>query len=431
MATERGLNRRLGRGLLLQAAYISMAVVVGIFVAARLMEDVLIKQALHGEAAYYWELESRTPGRPLPDTKNMTGYRPDHAGGVPDYVAALDPGFHRQDSPREILTYVSEHDGKRLFLVFEMEQVTQLVTLFGLIPLAIALTVIYVSLYSAYRLSRRAVSPVISLAARVQALDPKQRRTELFPPQELVHADDEIRILAEALQGLIDRVSEFAEREMQFTRDASHELRTPLTVIKMAVDRAQRGCDLDEGQRDALQRIRKSADDMERLTSAFLLLARETKDSLEHEWCCVNEIVSSEMERLKLIHHDRPIEAREVSENPLFVLAPEKVVESVVGNLLRNAFTYTDEGMVSTAISGDSVTIEDTGPGMDAEEAQKAFEPYVRSSRQRGGFGVGLTIVKRLSDRFGWTVRIESAPGKGTRVRVTFPGSASQLPPPG
>lgn len=425
-ALNRSLNRRLGRGLLLQAVYISAAVLVGVFVAANIMEDLLIKQALRGEADYYWELEAQDPDARLPDTKNMTGYRADVGLGVPDHIAGLEPGFHRQDTPREILTYVSDRNNARLYLVFEVGNVTELVTLFGLIPLAIALTVIYLSLYSAYRLSSRAVSPVISLARRVQALDPKDTHTELFTEAQVEQADDEIRILAEALQDLIGRVAEFAEREMRFTRDASHELRTPLTVIKMASDRLDRG-ELDEAQRAALQRIRKSADDMERLTAAFLLLARETDDALAQEWTSVNEVVETEMDKLRLIHQDQPIEGRVISEQPLFVLAPERVVESVIGNLLKNAFAYTDEGSVTVTVAGQVVQISDTGEGMDEEQARNAFEPFVRGSRQRGGFGVGLTIVKRLSDRFGWQVGIDSEPGVGTTVTVTFPSGTSEL----
>ena len=91
MAIEKGLNRRLGRSLLLQAIYISLAVLVGIFVAARLVENVLIEQALIGEAEYYWSQAESNPNHPLPDTKNMTTYRVGHGMGIPDRLQGLDP----------------------------------------------------------------------------------------------------------------------------------------------------------------------------------------------------------------------------------------------------------------------------------------------------------------------------------------------------
>jgi len=78
---------------------------------------------------------------------------------------------------------------------------------------------------------------------------------------------------------------------------------------------------------------------------------------------------------------------------------------------------------VSVVITAGQIVIEDTGPGMAPEEVEKLFKPFYQTERRRGGHGVGLTIVKRLSDRFGWPVQIESSPGVGTRVTVRFPHS--------
>src|SRR5210317_712001 len=94
MKTERGLTRRLGRELLLQAVYISLAVIVSVYVAARLMESVLIEQAIKQEADYYWSREADRPGSALPDTKNLTAYRHGMGDGVPAYLGDLPPGFH-------------------------------------------------------------------------------------------------------------------------------------------------------------------------------------------------------------------------------------------------------------------------------------------------------------------------------------------------
>lgn len=89
MVAETGLDRRLGRSLLLQAIYISLAVLVGVFVSARLVENVLIEQALIGESDYYWTAEASNPQHPLPDTKNMTSYRSGFGAGVPEFILNL------------------------------------------------------------------------------------------------------------------------------------------------------------------------------------------------------------------------------------------------------------------------------------------------------------------------------------------------------
>jgi signal transduction histidine kinase len=421
MTPERGLTRRLGRELLLQAVYISVAVIVGVYVVAVLLEDVLIEQALEGEAEYYWQRVAEQPDAVLPDTLNLTAYREGLGQGVPTELAQLGDGFHKRSSPRETLTFITTRDGHRLYLVFESGQVNELVTTFGVVPLALALTVIYLALFSAYRVSRRAVSPLVDLARRVQRLDPTRPDAQLFSEASSYHEDEETRVLAEALQELVSRVTEFTERERRFTRDASHELRTPLTVISIAADKLLRQPGLDDSSRESLERIKGSARDMEKLTAAFLLLARESNSALVRDLVSVNEMVRHELDRAQLINPDSPVTLEIEEQCQLLVPAPEKVLESMVGNLLRNALAYTDRGQVKVIIAPGSVVIEDTGPGMEPEQVEQLFQPFYRGQRQRGGYGVGLTIVKRLSDRFGWPVHIESEPGRGTRVRVEFP----------
>lgn len=427
MASKRGLTRRLGRELLLQAAYISGAVLIGIFIAANLIPDLMIRQALEQEADYYWSRVAENPAHPLPDTLNLTAYRPDQGMAAPAAIAGLLPGYHRQDDPVRQLIFISERDGSRLYLVFEEAQVNKLLVLFGLIPLALALIVIYLSLYAGYRTSRRAVSPVVALAQSVQRLDPAEPDASLARLERPAEADEEILVLSEALQDLIRRVTDFTERERRFTRDASHELRTPLTVIKMAVDRLLRDGDIGDRETESLLRIRQSAEDMEHLTAAFLLLARDTGSGLPGEWICVNDVVESELERARLVDPDNPTRAEVAADCRLMVHAHDQVLASVVGNLLRNALSYTDSGRVKVLIGADRVTIEDTGPGMDEKQVEEAFKPFHRGGRQRGGFGVGLTIVKRLTRHFGWPLTVDSEPGRGTCVTVEFPEARSEV----
>jgi signal transduction histidine kinase len=86
--------------------------------------------------------------------------------------------------------------------------------------------------------------------------------------------------------------------------------------------------------------------------------------------------------------------------------------------------SYTDTGSVKIRIDSSGIVIEDSGIGMDADAVNEAFQPYYRGDpKRRGGHGVGLTIVKRFADRFGWHVAIDSRTGVGTRVAVRFPGA--------
>lgn len=104
----------------------------------------------------------------------------------------------------------------------------------------------------------------------------------------------------------------------------------------------------------------------------------------------------------------------------LEVSAPVQAVSIVLSNLLRNACNYTHEGLVSVKIEADSVSIGDNGEGIAAAEIERIQQPFQRSSSQADGYGLGLDIVRRLCERFGWELDIRSEVGKGTVVRVRF-----------
>jgi len=419
----RGIGARLSRAFLLQATFISVAAVVGVFFAGALLERLLIREALRGEATHFWEQRLTRPDFPLPSTHNLTGY----IGDVPDALRALELGYHpwRHDEV-DYLVYVSERQGRRLYLTFDRSGVGQLAAYYGLAPLALVLLVLYLSTWLGFRASRRALSPVMALARSVRQLDPNAPDPAVFEPTRLpMGADDEVGELAAALAWFAHRLNEYMERERHFTRDASHELRSPLTVIQMASDVLLQGTSLGEPERRAVERIRRSARDMEELTAAFLLLARESETGLPTETVCINDVVATELERALPLAEGRPVALQIEARCSLTIDAPEKVLSVLIGNLLRNAVAYTNEGRVRVEIQTDAVVIEDTGVGLPAGRIREMGQPFVRGPTGRPGYGVGLTIVRRLSDRFGWPVEFTSQAGVGTRVRIKFPGAAA------
>jgi signal transduction histidine kinase len=416
----------LGRAFMLQVALISIAAVVGVFVASALLEGVLIRAALNDEVNHFWAQRDRDPAFHLPNTRNLRGY---FDAAAPQEVRAMPPGFHDWERDGlEFMVNVTERDGHRLYLVFDRTNVSRLAAYYGLVPLAAVLLVLYVSTWFGFRALRRAVSPMIALARKVRELEASPANIELVRTLQVpADADEEVRELTDALLRYSQRLAHFLERERQFTRDASHELRSPLTVIRMAASILLEDPDLSDTRRRTAQRIQRAALDMEELTNAFLLLARESETGLPVEALCVNDLVAEEMERARILAADKPVTAAVRNTHRLFVDAPEKVLSILLGNLLRNAFSYTDAGEVAVEIGAGVVRIRDTGVGIPAEKIEDMFRPFVRGEgSRRGGHGVGLTIVRRLSDRFGWPISLRSQPGVGTTVEVSFPGARSE-----
>jgi signal transduction histidine kinase len=412
-----------GRAFMLQVGLISVAAVIGVFVAGALLEGVLIRAALNDEVAHFWRQHDDDPAFQLPNTRNLRGYFDDT---VPAELRGMPPGYSEWTRDGlEYLVNVSDRDGRRLYLVFDRTNVSRLAAYYGLVPLAAVLLVLYVSSWLGFRRLRRAVSPMITLARRVRELDEDPANIEHVQSLEVPEdADEEVRELTDALLRYSKRLAHFLERERQFTRDASHELRSPLTVIRMAASILLEDPDLGEAKRRTAQRIQRACHDMEELTHAFLLLARESETGLPMEAICVNDLVAEEVERARLLAADKPVTSEVRATQRLFLQAPEKVLSILLGNLLRNAFSYTDAGEVVVEIDAGKVRIRDTGVGIAQEKIEEMFRPFVRGEdNRRGGHGVGLTIVRRLSDRFGWPLNIVSEPGVGTTVEITFPGA--------
>jgi len=421
-----GIRRKIWTVYVLQVAAISLATILGVYGAATVLEDVLIKRALDGEATYFWQRYASDPSVPVPDTNNMSGYllRPgDDVKRLPEPLRALAPGYHRiQHGDNIVLVLVSDGPPGRLFLVFNQEQVGRLAFLFGFVPLIVVLLIIYITTWLTYRASRRALSPVIALAKVVRDWDPKAPDLDALDPSNLSSdPDGDVETLARALHAFARRIEGLVERERNFTRDASHELRSPLTVIKIAAD-VIADEELSAFAKRAVARIARSVRDMEAMIEAFLILAREADTGLPEEDFVINDAVREEIERARPLLEGKPV-TLELDERAAFALhAPPKVFAAMVGNLIRNACLYTEAGTVRVIVGEDYVSVEDSGIGMSEDELMQAFQPYFRGQRSnRGGTGVGLTLVRRLSERFDWPIELNSTLGAGTTATIHFP----------
>jgi signal transduction histidine kinase len=426
-----GISYRLWQAFLLQAVVISIAALSGISAARYVLGDVLIRRALEDEAKHFWLNYESNPMISRPSTYNLTGYLlPDDAGVMPAKFDAMDSGFYELDDEDSdfLIVYSTSNMGKQLRLVFAGQQVSKLVFFFGVFPLAGVLIVIYLSSWLAYKFSSRAVSPIIKLSQDVESLNPGSDdfATELkMVLSDYTNSDHDVRTLSAALSRLSDHIEAFVMRERNFTRDASHELRSPITVIKIAADLLLADESLNDSSRRTIDRIKTNASDMEELIQALLLLARESDDALSMDMVCVNDVISEEMERTQELLQGKPIQVSFESDQKLVIEASDKVVSVMIGNLIRNAYSYTDEGRVQIEIKGNRFSINDSGIGMSSDDIELMFKPFQRGqNKQRGGHGVGLTIVKMLSERFHWQISIESELNKGTTVTVTFPSAS-------
>jgi signal transduction histidine kinase len=268
-------------------------------------------------------------------------------------------------------------------------------------------------------MARQVMAPVVRLAGQVRHPDQLDTRTVPLAPN---YADDEIGHLAAAFDKTLGQLRRSIERERLFTSDVSHELRTPLMVISTSCELLLEN-PLQEAQRGQVERIVRTARDMNDLVRTFLLLARSGPAEAT-EAATLAEVAREQAEqwgpsiRAKGLAFELIDEGADTAgHNPTFL-------RTVMVNLLRNALHYTVSGSVRLVLEHEGFRVEDTGMGIPDEEQDRIFLPFARGSGARGeGLGLGLSLVKRICEHNGWEIMASSGQEAGTCFRISFGAS--------
>jgi signal transduction histidine kinase len=253
---------------------------------------------------------------------------------------------------------------------------------------------------------------------------------------------DELGVLSRTFNEMVERLGEsraleerlqFAERSTAMGRLASalaHEIRNPLNSISLAIDHVRTRLAPDEERRraefDALMATLKSeVARLNRLVGDFLSFGRPAR--LEPRPCDLGALVR---ETAALVEHkarEQTIELRvDVADALPATVADPELLKTCILNLMLNALDAMPAGGRLTASVGLeaepqvlAILVSDTGVGMAPEAATSAFEPYF--STKETGVGLGLALVRRIVEGHGGSIDLDTAPGRGTTVRIRLP----------
>jgi signal transduction histidine kinase len=283
--------------------------------------------------------------------------------------------------------------------------------------LGIPLVVIAVALV-AWFLAGRALRPVEAMRREVENISATTLQRRVREPR----SHDEVARLARTMNSMLSRLQSSRDHERQFLSDASHELRSPLASM-----RAQ----LETGwwPRHAIG-VKAEANRLAHIVDDLVDLAKADEAAPPSAETDLDEVVLEEVSAIAPTL-TVPIEASNVGAARLIGDRPAlaRMVRNLVDNAGRHASTRIDVCLLS-ADGQIKLTIDDDGDGVPDEDRERIFERFTRTdtsrSRDTGGVGLGLAVVRATARRHGGDVSCETAPGGGARFIVTLPGDAAE-----
>ena len=280
----------------------------------------------------------------------------------------------------------------------------------------IVIIIVVVCIALSHMLTRQLIAPIEKMAQNMEDASMEPPYKELVPFASMIrkqHTD----------------ILSAAKARQDFSANVSHELKTPLTAISGYAELIEAGMVDEEKQKHFILEIRKNAQRLLSLINDIIRLSEldRTDSQSAFEKFDLNEIVSECMEALDVNAKNRQVTLEYTGEK-CNICGSKEMMRELTDNLVQNAIRYNKpNGSVWVEVHGGDqprLVVKDNGIGIPADEQQRIFERFYRVDKSRskstGGTGLGLAIVKHIVARNNAKLDMESEPGKGTDISVTF-----------
>jgi signal transduction histidine kinase len=282
--------------------------------------------------------------------------------------------------------------------------------------LVLLLVLMAVAIVAAHMTITRLLRPLRQLGEGVEQISAGQLDVTLPAP-----TSDEFGTLVDAFNVMVGRVREMIRARDQLLLDVSHELRSPLTRVRVAVELLPEGADRDRLAADVME--------MDAMIAELLELERLRNGRGIHP---ARQNLASIVREVATGFENRPPGVRIIAlPREILVDVDGETMRTVLRNLLENAIKYSlpDSSAVEVSAACDAqnvvLRITDDGPGIPDEERVSIFEPFFRLNRSRSktptGYGLGLSICKRIIEAHGGSIAVENGASRGAVFEVTLP----------
>jgi two-component system sensor histidine kinase ArlS len=282
------------------------------------------------------------------------------------------------------------------------------------------------SILAGFIVSRRMLQPIDSITKAAQGISASNLNERL----EIKGPDDELTRLARTFNEMIERLQDSFERQNTFVSNASHELRTPIAVIQGYAEMIGRwGKDRKEILEESVSAIITEAAGMTGLVKSLLLLAKcDNNLRPKLEKYLLNELITEVTKESQLIAPNHRISNH--ANIPTLINADYDLIKQMLRALIDNSIKFTPpNGEVAINLISDKdravIVIKDTGIGIPKDELGYIFDRFYRvdksRAKEKGGYGLGLSIVKSIIDLHDGKISVASELGKGTEFTIILP----------
>ena len=385
-----------------------------------------LKNFRAGERAAYWVRVLDSSGRSVAETPGMTALLP------PPIFSNKNPGY---PGPRDFrtegrlfsLVTTTHQAGAEKYTIHVAQDRTaddRFMKQFGALLFAVLALGVAASAIIALTVTRRGLRPLGEMTHALKRVGPKQLHQQVTA----VGWPRELQPLAVAFDDMLHRLEDSFVRLSQFSADIAHELRTPIGNIRGEAEVALSRSRTADEYREVIESTIAECQHLGHIVDNLLFLART--EAAEGHLQRTSFDGRAAIEKIaafhELIAEEQKLTIR--CQGEATFVADEMLFSRALNNLVENAIHHTPAGgSIEIAIarrdSTTEVSVKDTGAGIAAEHLPRVFDRFYRadSSRSSDGVGLGLALVKSIMDLHGGTAVIESTPGNGTTVTLSFP----------
>lgn len=309
-----------------------------------------------------------------------------------------------------------------LIIIKDMEEDREIITGIIKVSALFIILTIFLGLYISKKFYNRFVPALKNLQDITNNINLNSLEHKIETKNNFV----EFATVISSYEDMLKRLKQQTDAQIDFVNSASHELKTPIFIISGYIGLVKRwGFDNKEILKEALDSIEDETKNMSALVSKLLFLAKDNKAETEHQEFDISEMIESIINSFKIIYPNQKIN---FSSKKITIISDYDLIKHLLVNLIENGIKYGKGNDIDIDIIQNqnvTVKIKDRGEGISEKDLNYIYDKFYRvdkaRSRNMGSHGLGLSIVKKITEILNIDVDIESSLGKGTIVKITLP----------